>query len=97
MGLIAGSPRSGEVPSGLELLDRIKTNIQNWEELGLTDLLIPQRWWGTGEEIEGSSFDCLAMTTFLGATQKHSTSSRRFIQDSLARQPLRSGVPRWTD
>ena len=70
MGLIAGSPRSTEVPSGQELLNRIKTNIQNWEELGLTDLLIPQRWWGTGEEIEGSSFDCLAMTTFLGAHTK---------------------------
>ncbi|MAQ58773.1 MAG: hypothetical protein CL718_06015 [Chloroflexi bacterium] len=70
MGLVTGSARATEVPSGQELLDRIKTNTKNWEEMGLTDLLIPQRWWGTGEEIEGSSFDCLAMTTFLAAHTK---------------------------
>jgi uncharacterized lipoprotein YddW (UPF0748 family) len=70
MGLLSGSSRPTDVPSGQELVDRIKTNTQNWEEMGLTDLLIPQRWWGTGEEIEGSSFDCLAMTTFLAAHTK---------------------------
>lgn len=34
------------------------------EELGIDYLLVAQRWWGTGEEIEGSSYDCLAMTAF---------------------------------
>ena len=45
--------------------------VARYEALGLTDLLIAQRWWGSGSDIEGSSLDCLAMTAFFAAhTQK---------------------------
>ena len=37
------------------------------EQLGIDYLLVAQRWWGTGQEIEGSSYDCLAMTAFYAA------------------------------
>ena len=37
------------------------------EQLGIDFLLVAQRWWGTGEEIEGSSYDCLAMTAYYAA------------------------------
>jgi FMNH2-dependent dimethyl sulfone monooxygenase len=45
--------------------------VQRYEALGLTHLLIAQRWWGSGEEIETSSLDCLAMTAiFATCTQR---------------------------
>jgi FMNH2-dependent dimethyl sulfone monooxygenase len=37
------------------------------EALGVDHLLVAQRWWGTGREIEGSSYDCLAMTAWYAA------------------------------
>jgi len=37
------------------------------EALGIDHLLVAQRWWGTGEEIEGSTYDCLAMTAYYAA------------------------------
>ena len=37
------------------------------EQLGIDYLLVAQRWWGTGQEIEGSSYDCIAMTAFYAA------------------------------
>ncbi len=37
------------------------------EELGIDYLLVAQRWWGSGAEIEGSTYDCLAMTAFYAA------------------------------
>jgi dimethylsulfone monooxygenase len=40
------------------------------EELGIDYLLVAQRWWGTGAEIEGSSYDCLAMTAYYAALTK---------------------------
>ena len=43
------------------------------EALGIDDLLVAQRWWGNAEEIEGSSYDCLAMTAFYAA---HTTRMR---------------------
>jgi FMNH2-dependent dimethyl sulfone monooxygenase len=45
--------------------------VQDYEAMGITHLLIPQRWWGSGEDIEGSSLDCLAMTAlFAGCTER---------------------------
>jgi FMNH2-dependent dimethyl sulfone monooxygenase len=41
--------------------------VGRYESLGLSHLLVPQRWWGSGEEIEGSSLDCLAMTAWFAA------------------------------
>jgi dimethylsulfone monooxygenase len=41
------------------------------EQLGIDYLLVAQRWWGTGQEIEGSSYDCLAMTAlYASLTQR---------------------------
>jgi FMNH2-dependent dimethyl sulfone monooxygenase len=37
------------------------------ESLGIDFLLVAQRWWGTGAEIEASSYDCFAMTSFYAA------------------------------
>lgn len=37
------------------------------EALGIDHLLVAQRWWGSGEEIEGSSYDAMAMTSFYAA------------------------------
>ena len=44
--------------------------VQEYETMGLSHLLIAQRWWGSGQEIEASSLDCLAMTAlFAGSTE----------------------------
>ena len=37
------------------------------EALGIDYLLVAQRWYGTGREIEGSTYDCLAMTAYYAA------------------------------
>ncbi len=54
-----------------EDLQRVTVNlVQRYESLGISHLLIAQRWWGDGNEIEASSLDCLAMTAlFAGATR----------------------------
>jgi FMNH2-dependent dimethyl sulfone monooxygenase len=54
--------RTGETPRGDVLRDIVADHVRRVEDLGIGHLLIPQRWWGNGEEIEGSSLDCLAMT-----------------------------------
>jgi FMNH2-dependent dimethyl sulfone monooxygenase len=53
-------------------LMRVTTSlVQKYEALGISNLLIAQRWWGNGQEIEASSLDCLAMTAlFAGCTQQ---------------------------
>ena len=59
------------VPKGKELVRFTTEIVRRYEDLGVSDLLIAQRWWGNGEEIEGSSLDCLAMTTlFASYTEK---------------------------
>lgn len=37
------------------------------EALGFDQVLVAQRWWGTGREIEGSTYDCMAMTAWYAA------------------------------
>ncbi len=54
-------------PTGAELTGRVIGHVQRLEALGLSHLLIAQRWWGNAREIEGSSLDCLAMTAFIAA------------------------------
>lgn len=61
----AGAARS--TPSGHALRELVRGYVQRVESLGISHLLIPQRWWGSGEEIEGSSLDCLAMTAFIAS------------------------------
>ena len=58
------------VPSGEGLIELTTKLVTHYENLGVSDLLIAQRWWGTGQEIEGSSLDCLAMTAIFAACTK---------------------------
>ena len=58
------------VPSGEGLIELTTKLVTHYENLGVSDLLIAQRWWGTGQEIEGSSLDCLAMTALFAACTK---------------------------
>lgn len=58
--------KSGEM-SGGALSDRLLGPVKRAESLGVDNLLVAQRWWGTGAEIEGSTFDCLAMTAWYAA------------------------------
>lgn len=59
------------MPGGQVLRDLVRGYVQRVESLGVSHLLIPQRWWGSGQEIEGSSLDCLAMTAFIaGVTER---------------------------
>ena len=43
------------VPRGEGLVELTTKLVKYYENLGVSDLLIAQRWWGTGQEIEGSS------------------------------------------
>jgi len=53
--------------AGEELRQRLLGPVRRAEELGIDYVLVAQRWWGTGEEIEASTYDCLAMTAFYAA------------------------------
>ncbi len=59
------TPRA--MPSGAQLREIVKNVVGRIEALGLSHLLIAQRWWGNAQEIEGSTLDCLAMTDFIAA------------------------------
>lgn len=53
--------------SGEELREQLVAPVTRAENLGIDFLLIAQRWWGTGAEIEASTYDCYAMTSFYAA------------------------------
>jgi FMNH2-dependent dimethyl sulfone monooxygenase len=53
--------------SGEELRERLLAPVLRAEALGIDFLLVAQRWWGTGAEIEASSYDCFAMTSYYAA------------------------------
>jgi FMNH2-dependent dimethyl sulfone monooxygenase len=56
--------------AGEELTERLAAEASQAEAIGIDHLLIAQRWWGNAEEIEGSSYDCLAATAFFAAHTK---------------------------
>ncbi|MEO2173329.1 MAG: LLM class flavin-dependent oxidoreductase [bacterium] len=56
-----------EMPTGDQLTQLVATYVARLEDLGLSHILIAQRWWGNAKEIEGSSLDCLAMTSYIAA------------------------------
>lgn len=62
-----GASGSGIVPDATTLRDGIRDYVAQLEESGVSHLLIAQRWWGSGQETEGSSLDCLAATAFIAA------------------------------
>ena len=53
--------------SGEQLRERLVAPVLQAEGLGIDFLLVAQRWWGTGAEIEASSYDCFAMTAYYAA------------------------------
>ena len=57
----------GDTPQGDALRAVASQHVQRLEALGVSHLLVAQRWWGSGEEMEGSTLDCLAMTAFFAA------------------------------
>ena len=59
------------IPSGEDLYGLTTGLVQQYEALGYSDLLIAQRWWGSGTDIEASSLDCLAMTSAFAACTQH--------------------------
>ncbi|MFN0145952.1 MAG: LLM class flavin-dependent oxidoreductase [Dehalococcoidia bacterium] len=67
--LLFGAPRPSPLAalSGPELRERLLGPVRSAEALGVDFLLVAQRWWGTGVEIEAATFDCFAMTAFYAA------------------------------
>ena len=64
--VVSTNPK-GEFPDGRALRASVLPTLERIEALGLTHLLIAQRWWGSGVEMEGSSLDCLAMTALFAS------------------------------
>jgi len=52
---------------GADLAGRMVDPVLAAEAAGVDFALVAQRWWGSGEDIEGSSFDALAMTAYYAA------------------------------
>lgn len=69
--VVRGSPTGMEIPHGEDLIEKVTGYVDTVEQLGISHLLIAQRWWGSGEEIEASSLDCLAMTAYIAARCKN--------------------------
>jgi FMNH2-dependent dimethyl sulfone monooxygenase len=62
-----GTPVRSEPPVGASLRALVRGYVERLQKLGITHLLIPQRWWGSGRELAGSSLDCMAMTGWISA------------------------------
>ena len=58
------------IPRGESLVRMQIDYVARLERLGISHLLIAQRWWGSGEEMEGSSLDCLAATALIAAASE---------------------------
>jgi dimethylsulfone monooxygenase len=48
--------------SGPELVGEMLSSVRRAEDLGVDYVLVGQRWWGSGEEVESSTFDSFAVT-----------------------------------
>lgn len=58
------------VPAGDDLQALTTKLVRDYEAMGVSHLLIAQRWWGDGNAIEAASLDCLAMTAVFAAVTK---------------------------
>ena len=65
--VVDGKATTASPPSGARLNDIVRSYVERVERLGLSHLLIAQRWWGDARAIEGSSLDCLAMTAYIAS------------------------------
>ncbi len=69
--IFGGDGRGPAAAGAAELRALMAGHAERIEGLGISHLLIAQRWWGSGEEMEGSTLDCLAMTGwFAHATER---------------------------
>lgn len=64
---VVAQGRRASQPEAQALTGLVKGYVEKIESLGVTHLLIAQRWWGNAREIEASSLDCLAMTSWIAA------------------------------
>jgi FMNH2-dependent dimethyl sulfone monooxygenase len=62
-----GQTRPRRSPEAAALRQAALGRVRRIEDLGISHLLVAQRWWGSAEEIEASSLDCLAMTALFAA------------------------------
>ncbi len=65
--IVRGAASGGAVPDSAALRAYVVDYVSRLESLGVSHLLIAQRWWGNAQDIEGSTLDCLAMTAFIAA------------------------------
>jgi FMNH2-dependent dimethyl sulfone monooxygenase len=65
--VVSSNPNAQGMPSGPALHRATLRNVERIEALGISHLLVAQRWWGNASDIEGSSLDCLAMTAYFAA------------------------------
>ena len=63
----SGRPPRFNQLHGAALREPIQDPVLKAERLGIDHLLVAQRWWGTGAEIEAASYDRMAMTAWYGA------------------------------
>lgn len=61
----AEATRATPPPTGTALRALVRGYVERLESIGISHLLVPQRWWGSGREMEGSSLDCFAMTAWI--------------------------------
>lgn len=64
---VVGATGTADAPTGPALTGLVRGYVERLEGLGISHLLIAQRWWGSGQEMEGSSLDCFAMTAWIAA------------------------------
>jgi FMNH2-dependent dimethyl sulfone monooxygenase len=68
--IVRGAVAGGPIPDTTALRELAAGYVRRLEALGITHMLIAQRWWGSGEEMEGSTLDCLAMTAYFAAVSE---------------------------
>ncbi len=64
---MGGDGGNRPAPTGQALQQFVNASVERIEGLGVSHLLIAQRWWGSGREMEASSLDALAMTSWFAA------------------------------
>ena len=93
---VASTNRRGGFPDGRALNAAVLPMLARIEALGVSHLLIAQRWWGSGVEMESSSLDCLAMTALFAAhTERIRLVSERPAGQRDAKFGSPSTPPRW--
>lgn len=69
--VVKRNAKAQTMPNGPALQRATLDSVKRIEALGISHLLVAQRWWGSASEIEGSSLDCLAMTAYFAAVTQN--------------------------